>query len=164
MITKDVYNKSESNWYDKIYVEPIIEQLQFFSNNALVNLNIQTSSMNGFKILTQLLIWNSKKKEYVPPRNESIHCIFKIEHWKESIKHEFLWFLFQDIFNLTVNYVEPQSEYLLFKSILKLFSLFKLQVEFDGDELSEVCTMCTCCNKNVHCLIYEVKQGFFTEK
>ena len=42
--------------------------------------------------------------------------------------------------------------------------LFKLKVQFDGDELTEFFIQCTFCNKFVHCQIYEVQQNFFTKK
>ena len=45
----------------------------------------------------------------------------------------------QDILTFTVNNVNPQSDYQLFLSMLKVFSMFELQVQCYGDELSEVC-------------------------
>ena len=48
--------------------------------------------------------------------------------------------------------------------MLKVFSLFKLQVQFDGDEMSEVWIQCTCCNKFVHSHISDIKQDNFTKK
>ena len=57
----------------------------------------------------------------------------------------------------------PKSYYLLLQSMLKVFSLFNLQAQFDGDEMSEVWIQCTCCNKkslsgetNITCFIKTV--------
>ena len=73
MITKDVYNGFMSIWYGERYVETIIKQFQFFSIKILTNLSIQSSSLNGFKILTQLLICNChKKKMFHQGRKKSI--------------------------------------------------------------------------------------------
>ena len=59
LITKYLYNKFQSSWYDETLVEPIIKKIQFFVKNVLTNLNIQPSSLNVLKIWTQLLIWKS---------------------------------------------------------------------------------------------------------
>ena len=48
--------------------------------------------------------------------------------------------------------------------MLKLFSLFKIKSQFDGDELSTFLIQCTCCNKFDNCHISDVKQDFFTKK
>ena len=47
---------------------------------------------------------------------------------------------------------------------MKVFTLFTLQFQFDGYELSEVWIQCTCCNKCFHCHIYDIKQSNFTKK
>ena len=75
-----------------------------------------------------------------------------------------MWFLFQDILTFRGNIVEPQSDYPLLQSTINVFSLFKLQVKFDGDELSQSWIHFSCCKKVVHCQIYEVKQSNFTRK
>ena len=75
-----------------------------------------------------------------------------------------MWFLFQEILKFTVNNVITQSDYPLLQSMLKVYFLFKLQVQFDGDELSEVWIQCTCCNCFVHFHISDVKQGNFIMK
>ena len=61
------------------------------------------------------------------------------------------------------NNVIPQSDYLLFQSNIKVFYMFKIQVQFNGDELSEVWIQCTCCNKFINFHIYDNKQGNFTK-
>ena len=48
--------------------------------------------------------------------------------------------------------------------MLKVYSLFKIQIQFDDDKLSELRIMCTCCNNFSHCCISKVKQSFFTKK
>ena len=54
--------KFESSWYGDRNIEPIIKQFQFFVKR-LEKLNIRPTSLNGFKICTHLLIWNSKKED-----------------------------------------------------------------------------------------------------
>ena len=54
-------------------------------------------------------------------------------------------FLFQDILTFTGKNVNLQTDYLLLKSIIKVFYLFKVKSLFDCDEISEVCIQCTCC-------------------
>ena len=75
-----------------------------------------------------------------------------------------MWFLFQDILTFTGNNVILQSDHPLLQSMIKLFSLFKIQVKFDDDELSEVWIQCTCCKKIINLQISDVKQGNFTKK
>ena len=47
-----------------------------------------------------------------------------------------MWFLFQEILTFTGHNFIPQSDDPLLQSMLKVFSLFKIQVQFDGEELS----------------------------
>ena len=45
-----------------------------FSNNVLTNLSINTSSVNGFTIWTQMIIWNDHKNEkYIKRRKNVSH-------------------------------------------------------------------------------------------
>ena len=62
------------------------------------------------------------------------------------------------------NNVNPQQNYPLFQSMLEVLSLFKAQVQFDGDELPEVWIQCNCCKKIINFQISDVKQGNFTKK
>ena len=75
-----------------------------------------------------------------------------------------MWFLFQDILTFTGNNFNPQLYYPLFQSMIKMFYLFKVQVQFDGDELSEFWIQCTFCQNNVHCHISDIKHSNFTKK
>ena len=72
--------------------------------------------------------------------------------------------LFQEILTFTVNNFNPQPDYPLLQSMLKLFYLFKLQVQFYGDKLSEVLIQCNFCNKYFCCHISDIIQGNFTKK
>ena len=72
--------------------------------------------------------------------------------------------LFQEILTLTGNNVITQSYYPLLQSMVRVFSLFKLKVQFDGDELSEVWIQYTCCKTFFHRQISDVKQGNFAKK
>ena len=63
-----------------------------------------------------------------------------------------------NIFTFTANNSEPQSEYILLQSMLKVYYFFKTQIQFDDEELSELRIMCTCCKKSSHCRISKVKQ------
>ena len=83
--------------------------------------------------------YSEKQGVNQPSRKKEINCYLGRDPWPENIKHEFMWFLFQEILTFTVNNVNPQSDYQLFLSMLKVFSMFELQVQCYGDELSEVC-------------------------
>ena len=50
------------------------------------------------------------------------------------------------------------------KSTIRVYSLFKIQVPYDGDEMSDFFIKCTCCKKIVSCQISGAKQDFFTRK
>ena len=75
-----------------------------------------------------------------------------------------MWVLFQDILTFTVNDIEPQSYYTLLQSMLKVFSLFQIKFQSDGDELSEFFIQFTCCNNFFNRQISDVKQELFTKK
>ena len=75
------------------------------------------------------------KNFHQPPRQGKTNPYFSKEHLLEIFKHEFMWFVFQEILTFMRNDVNPQSDYLLFQSITTVFYLFKIKVQFYGDKL-----------------------------
>ena len=61
--------------------------------------------------------------------------------------------LFQDILMLIENNIKDQPDVTLLHSMLKVFSLLKMEVQFSGDELSNIYIICNCCKKQVHCYL-----------
>ena len=64
-------------------------------------------------------------------------------HWKMSIKHEFVWFLFQEVFSYTENHMTDHAVYHILKSMLKVFSVFMIQYQIENDEVTGVWIKCT---------------------
>ena len=71
------------------------------------------------------------------------------------MKHKFMWFLFQDVLSFTAMNIPEQPDYLLLQSMVKVFSLFKSQLQLDSYEVTGVWIWCNRCNKTVNCQFFE---------
>ena len=69
--------------------------LNYMSISIFMNCNILSSSLSGQVIWTKMLIRNWQKNI----RKKSSRYFIRY-HWLESIKQEFLWFLFKDFWVL----------------------------------------------------------------
>ena len=74
----------------------------------------------------------------------------------DSIKQEFLWFLFQYVLSFTAKNIQEYSDFLLFKSMLKVFYLFIFQFQFYNDEVTECFIHCKIFKKIVPRKFYEI--------
>ena len=62
-----------------------------------------------------------------------------------------MWFLFQYVLNFTASSISEYSDYRFLKSFPKVIYLFKVQIEFYNNEVTDVCIWGNCCNKTVTC-------------
>ena len=102
---------------------------------------------------TKMLIRNRQKKH--EKTRKKIDFYFNTYYWSESIKQAVLWFLLQGVLIFTSNNMSEHSDDPLLKSMLKVFSFFKVQFQFAKDEVTEVSIQCNRCNKTVTCKFSE---------
>ena len=134
-----MYDTYVSNFYDGRHVKSDNQEFIFLSNSVLMNYNILTSYLSGHVIWKDLLKSNSQRKyTHKPLKNKQINRYFIRDTWPESIKKEFLWFLFQDNLSFTAKNMPEHSDYPLRQSIIKVFYLFKVQFKFDNDDVTGV--------------------------
>ena len=63
---------------------------------------------------------HSEKRQNKPTRKK-INCYFSRDHWVESIKQDFMWFLFQDVLSFTAKNIPEYSDHKLLQSMLEGF-------------------------------------------
>ena len=62
-----------------------------------------------------------------------------------------LWLLFHDVLSFTAKNIPEKSDFPLLQSMIKVFYLFRVQHQFDNDEVTGVLIQCNICNKTVTC-------------
>ena len=66
-----------------------------------------------------------------------------------------MWFLFQDVLSYTESNMINQSNRFILQSILKVFSFFMVQYQYEYNEVTGVWIQCTNCKKLTPCPVYE---------
>ena len=79
----------------------LTRSLFFLSKSILKNCDIFSLSLSGQVICTHILIKKSNKIDKKISETIKINRYFSSDHWPESIKKEFLGFLFQGVFSFT---------------------------------------------------------------
>ena len=90
-----MYDTYVSNFYDNRRDEFYNLEFRKLSNSVLINCNILPSSRSLQVMCINMFIRNIHKKKKM--HQKKIDWWFNRDHWPESIKQEFLWFLFKDV-------------------------------------------------------------------
>ena len=84
----------------------------------------------------------SKRINPPKPPEKQINLDHSSKHWSKSISHDFMWFLFQDVLSYTENNMINHSNNPILQSIMKVFSFFMVQHQYEYDEVIGMSIQC----------------------
>ena len=138
--SRAVYDTYAENIYHGRHFKIFNLQFKAFFKQHLKEIELPNLLTEWKATLMKILI--SKIKKPPKPPEKQINLYYSRKYWSKSISHEFMWFLFQDILSYTANNMINHSNNPILQSIIKVFSFFMVQYQYEYDEVIGMCIQC----------------------